>query len=225
MIEDLSDQKVQRISQYLTTEHFTLQGARNGAIAEANGRLGHFLSTVGSGIVALAFVANTTQLEPLFIGFSAVIFPILIILGAMTFIRTIQIGVQDMHLAQAINRIRHHYLEAAPEAESYFSFPHFDDPEAVQKTMRPFHSPLQGLASTPGPVMLINSVSVGAFVGIIAVGLFSLELIAAMIVSLFFLIIAFALHMSYAVRTWQRETRKNIEVRFPSLEENGKMNN
>jgi hypothetical protein len=224
-MKDLSDQKVQRISQYLTTEHFTLQGARNGAIAEANGRLGHFLSTVGSGIVALAFVANTTQFEPLFTGFSAVIFPILIILGAMTFIRTIQIGVQDTHLAQAINRIRHYYLEVAPEAESYFSFPHFDNPETIQKTMRPFHSPLQGLASTPGPVMLINSVLVGAFAGILAVGIFSLELIAAMIVSLIFLIIAFTLHRIYAAHIWQRETSKNIEVRFPSLEDKGETNN
>jgi hypothetical protein len=224
-MKDLSDQKVQRISQYLTTEHFTLQGARNGAIAEANGRLGHFLSTVGSGIVALAFVANTTQFEPLFTGFSAVIFPILIILGAMTFIRTIQIGVQDTHLAQAINRIRHYYLEVAPEAEAYFSFPHFDNLEAIQKTMRPFHSPLQGLASTPGPVMLINSVLVGAFAGILAVGIFSLELIAAMIVSLIFLIIAFTLHRIYAAHIWQRETSKNIEVRFPSLEDKGETNN
>jgi len=224
-MDDLSDQKVKRISQYLTTEHFTLQGARNGAIAEANGRLGHFLSTVGSGIVALAFVANTTQFEPLFIGFSAVIFPILIILGAMTFIRTIQIGVQDTHLAQAITRIRYYYLEVAPEAESYFSFPRFDDPEAVQQTMRPFHSPLQGLASTPGPVMLINSVLVGAFAGILAVGIFSLELIAAMIVSLIFLVIAFVLHRIYAARIWQRETHKNIEVRFPSSEDKEETSN
>jgi positive regulator of sigma E activity len=73
--------------------------------------------------------------------------------------------------------------------------------------------------------MLINSVLVGAFAGILAVGIFSLELIAAMIVSLIFLIIAFTLHRIYAAHIWQRETSKNIEVRFPSLEDKGETNN
>ncbi|MDX1614938.1 MAG: hypothetical protein R3300_11560, partial [Candidatus Promineifilaceae bacterium] len=77
-MEELSEQQVQKISQILTTEHFTLQGARSGTIAEANGRLGHYLSTVGSGIVAMAFVANVADLRPVFLAFSAVIFPMLI---------------------------------------------------------------------------------------------------------------------------------------------------
>lgn len=214
--EDLSDQSVQRMSQILTTEHFTLQGARSGTITEANGRLGHYLSTVGSGIVAMAFVANVAELQTVFLAFSAVIFPILIILGVVTLIRIVQIGINDAFLTQAINRIRHYYVEIAPEAEPHFSFPHFDDPDSVRKSMRPFHSPLQGWASTPGPVILINSVLVGAFAGIIVVGFFSVQLTTGIIIALAAFVVALVIHNSYPTYIWRRETQRDTEVRFPS---------
>jgi hypothetical protein len=217
-MEELSEQKAQLMLQFLTTEHFTLQGARSGTIAEANGRLGHYLSTVGSGVVALAFVANVSSLGRAFLIFSAVIFPILIFLGAATLVRVIQIGIHDAHLAQAINRIRHYYMEIAPEAEPYFSYPHFDDPASVQRAMRPFHSPMQGLASTPGPIILVNSVLVGAFTAIVAVGFFGMALVPGIIVALIVLALAFGLHMLYGMRVWPRETREHIEVRFPREE-------
>jgi hypothetical protein len=218
-MEELPDEAVQRMSQFLTTEHFTLQGARNGTIAEANGRLGHYLSSVGSSVVALAFVANASQLEPLFLAFSAVIFPMLIVLGVATYIRVLQIGIHDTRLTQAINRIRHYYMEMVPEGEPYFSFPQYDDPAAGQLSMMPFHFPLQGLASTPGPVVLINCVLVGAFAGIMAAGFLSMQLIPAVLIALAALVLAFWLHMILGNRIWYRETREKLDVRFPTPEE------
>jgi hypothetical protein len=217
-LEKLSDQTIEKMSQFLTTEHFTLQGARTGTIAEANGRLGHYLSAVGSGIVALAFVANVSNLGQIFIFFAGVIFPVMIVLGVITLVRTIQIGVDYARLSQAINRIRHFYSEVAPEAAPYISFPRFDDPDAVQQSMMPFYYPLQGLASTPGPVILINSVLVGTFAGILASGFFSAELRLAVILGSGTLVIAFILHMMYAGRLWKRARGESMEVRFPSLE-------
>jgi hypothetical protein len=214
-MEELSDETIQRMSQILTTEHFTLQGARGGTIAEANGRLGHYLSAVGSGIVALAFVANVAELQTVFLVFSAVIFPILIVLGVVTLIRIVQIGISDAFLAQAINRIRHYYVDVVPEAKPYFSFPHHDHPEAIQVSMRPFHSPLQGMASTPGPVILVNSVLAGAFSGIVSVGFFSAGILPGIIIAVGALVLALALHTMYSTHLWQREMR-HIEVRFPA---------
>lgn len=77
------------MSQFITTEHFTLQVARSGTISEANGRLGHYISVFGSGVVALAFVSIVSCLGPVFLGFSAVVFPIMIILGIVNLIRII----------------------------------------------------------------------------------------------------------------------------------------
>jgi Flp pilus assembly protein TadB len=151
-MENLSDQTVQRMTQFLTTEHFTLQGARNATISEANGRLGHYI------------------------------------------------------------------IEIAPEAEPYFSFPRFDDPEAVRQSMMPFHFRLQGLASTPGPIILINSVLVAAFAGILAVGFFSAGFGLAVLIAFLALGVGFVLHMLYSRRLWM-EGERQLEVRFPSLQE------
>lgn len=212
---ELSDRSIQHMSQFLTTEHFTLQGARNGTISEANGRVGHYLSTLGSGLVALAFVANTAKLQPIFLAFSSVIFPMMIVLGVVTLTRIMQISVHDSHLARAINRIRHYYIEVAPEVESYVSFPAYDDPDSVQVSMMPFHFSFQGLASTPGPVMLINSVLCGAFAAILSAGVLALSLLPTIGVGLLVLSLAFALHRWFATRLWARGTREDPEVRFP----------
>lgn len=215
-MEGLSDQRIHRMSQFLTTEHFTLQGARNATISEANGRLGHYISIVGSSVVALAFVANVSRLGILFMAFSTVIFPVMIVLGVATLIRTLQIGVDYARLVQAINRIRHFYIEAAPETAPYLSFTHFDDLEAVQQSMMPFQSSIQGIASTPGPIILLNSVLVGAFAGIVTVGFLGSDFRLAIGLSTLALIGAFALHTFYASRIWNRMTRDIMEARFPS---------
>lgn len=218
-MDEISDQAAQRASQVLTTEHFTLQGARNATISEANGRLGHYISIVGSSVVALAFVANVSGMGSVFFAFSLVIFPILIVLGVVTLIRTIQIGVDFVRLTQAINRIRHYYVEVAPEVKPYLSFPATDDPDSVQRTMMPFHSPLQALASTPGPVILINSVVAGAFAGILASTLFSIELVMALVIALGALVTMFILQMVYSGRLWKQSAAEALDVRFPSAKE------
>jgi hypothetical protein len=216
VMENLSDQEIQRMSQILTTEHFTLQGARNATISEANGRLGHYIGIVGSGIVAMSFVANVSELGAVFIVFSLVLLPVLIVLGFVTMIRVIQIGVDYTRLAQAINRIRHFYIEIAPQAEPYFSFPRFDDLDSVFQSMMPFYFPLQGLASTPGPVILINSVLCGAFAGILTAGLISTNVAVVIIVAGIALAIALAVHFFYNRHLWSQAMEKSMDARFPS---------
>ena len=212
-MDGLSEQQIQRISQLITTEHFTLQGARNATISEANGRLGHYLSTVGSSVVALAFVANVSGMGQVFIAFASVILPVMIVLGVVTFIRTLQIGVDFFRITQAINRIRHYYIDVAPEAEPYLSFPWYDDTQSVQQSMRPFNSPLQGLASTPGPIILINSVLTGAFAGILSFAFFAADFRQAILIALAAGIIGFVLHNLYGKRLWQQSGE--LDIRFP----------
>ena len=181
--------------------------------------MGHYLSAVGSSVVALAFVVDVSGLGPAFVAFSAVIFPALIFLGAMTLIRIVQIGLSDASLVKGINRIRHAYLEIVPEAEVYFSYPPYDDPDAVQDTMMPFRHPLQGFASTPGPVILINSVLTGAFASILVAGLLSAPPLLAIMVGLVALVLALGAHIAWNWRIWTRVARQEQEVRFPTPED------
>ncbi len=108
----------------------------------------------------------------------------------------------------------------APEAESYLSFSHYDDPEAVQVTMTPVHAGfLQGFASTPGPVILINSILAGAFASILAAGVLSLTVFPVIVIGVLVLVLAIGLHAQTAARIWPRKTREHMDVRFPTPEE------
>lgn len=217
-MEDQDRNSSQHLTQFLTTEHFTLQGARNATISEANGRLGHYLSIVGSAIVALAFVANVSSLGEAFFAFALIILPVIILLGFVTLIRTMQINIDYARLTQAINRIRHYYVDQAPDGKPNFIYPYYDDPESMLDAMMPFHFPLQSLASTPGPVILINSVLAGVFFGIMGTRLFGLGLNSAILVSLPGLMLSLLLHMLLARRLWSKASQEALEVRFPPPE-------
>jgi hypothetical protein len=55
---------------FVTTEHFTLQGARSSTIAEATGRATMFLGAVSGGLVALGLVATAAGVSTAFSAFA-----------------------------------------------------------------------------------------------------------------------------------------------------------
>jgi len=82
--------------------------------------------------------------------------------------------------------------------------------------MMPFQTPLQRLVSTPGPIILINSILTGALAGILVASIFSTDFDTNVISALLTLVIAFSMDMVYANRIWKKAAQKNLEVRFPS---------
>jgi len=61
--------------QAMTTEHFVLQAARSATIQEANQRATLFLTSVSCATIALAFVAQVTQMSRPFVLFSLILLP------------------------------------------------------------------------------------------------------------------------------------------------------
>jgi len=103
----------------LTTEHFTLQSTRAATITESLGRSTIYLGSLSASLVALALIAQGER--TLDVRLSAlVILPALVFLGTATFVRILETGIEDAICAQAINRIRHYYLELAGEHGRYF---------------------------------------------------------------------------------------------------------
>jgi hypothetical protein len=153
----------------LTTEHFTLQGARSSAIAEANGRAGSFLAIVSSGLIALGFVAQGDTLGPLRV-FALVLFPVLIFLGLTTYARTLQVSIEDVVLLQRINRLRRFYVEAVPEVARWLAPPSSDDTAGSVLRASYMRSRMhwQLLLTVPGAVGVLNSVLLAAWAGFAA---------------------------------------------------------
>jgi hypothetical protein len=104
---------------FITTEHFTLQGARAATIAESTGRATMFLSSVSGGLIALGLVATATRLGTAFYAFGLVLLPLLAFVGVVSFERTLQNGVEDHGYARRIARLRAYYFDEAPELLPY----------------------------------------------------------------------------------------------------------
>ena len=80
---------------FVTTEHFTLQGARAATIAESTGRATMFLGSVSAGLVALGLIAAATRIGTTFYAFGVVLLSTLSFVGFVTFERVLQSGIED----------------------------------------------------------------------------------------------------------------------------------
>jgi hypothetical protein len=116
--EGVGDPRPAAVS-FLTTEHFTLQGASSATISESTARATMFLGSVGGGLVALSLIATATGVGTTFYAFGLVVLPLLAFVGLVTFERTLQNGVEDHGNAGRIARLRAYYFDQAPELLPY----------------------------------------------------------------------------------------------------------
>jgi hypothetical protein len=158
----------QDILQFMTTEHFVLQTARAATIQEANQRANLFLTSVSSATIALAFVAQVTQMGSAFVLFSVILLPCLYIIGLVTFVRAVQVAIEDMVHARGMARIRHYYVELAPAMERYFVHATHDNYRALLADKAFKRSRWQSFMSTSTMVNAVASAIAGVFAGIVA---------------------------------------------------------
>ena len=153
------DEDRQQMSQFMTTEHFVLQTARAATIQEANQRANLFLTTVSSATIALAFVAQVTQMGQPFVLFSLILLPCLYVIGLATFVRTVQVSIEDMVHARGMARVRHYYVEIVPSMQPYLIHSIHDDDRALlsDKALKPSY--WQSFMSTAGLVSVISTLT------------------------------------------------------------------
>lgn len=117
--------------QILTTEHWSLLSSRSLGYTEAMSRASIYVAALTGSVVALALVGQATGFDDAFLAFALVLLPVVFFLGFVTIARLAQITWEDANWVQGMNRIRHAYLELAPELEPYFVTSKHDDDEGV----------------------------------------------------------------------------------------------
>src|SRR2546427_655345 len=148
----------------MTTEHYTLQTGRSITTAETNGRSSLFVGAVSSGLIALTFVGQLSHLGTAFFVFSLVVLPTLFFMRVITFERVLQSGSADVIYARGINRIRHLYLEYAPQMQPYFILSAHDDSSLPIENLGARHrAGCQVFLSMAGMMAMLNSVLAGSF--------------------------------------------------------------
>jgi hypothetical protein len=163
---------------FVTTEHFTLQGARSSTISEATGRATMFLGTVSGGLVALGLIATATGPGAAFYALGLLLLPTLTFVGLVTFDRAVQSGIEDHGYAQRIARLRGYYFQHAPELVGYLLS------VAPAERLR-----VQGLrggrwqkyVTVAGMVGVVTAVLAGAAAALLAAVIFDHKLVAALI--------------------------------------------
>jgi hypothetical protein len=119
----------------LTTEHFTLQGARSQTASESASRASLYILSVSSALVALGFIGQASQTGETFDVFALTVLPTLYVLGVFTFVRIVECGVEDLRYGVAINRIRNYYKQIAGDQAKLFLLSGHDDGRGVFANM------------------------------------------------------------------------------------------
>jgi hypothetical protein len=115
----------------LTTEHFTLQGARSQTMSESSSRAALFIGAVSSTLVALGFLGQLSPGGDAFNAFALTVLPTVYVLGVFTFVRLVECGAEDFRYGLAINRIRGYYKQLAGDQANLFLLSGHDDGRGV----------------------------------------------------------------------------------------------
>ena len=156
--------------QILATEHWGLLATRNITYGAIYSRANIFLTVVSAAVVALALVAQATEFGDRFYVFALLVLPVALLIGVGTYIRLIDARTEDFWLLSGMNRLRHAYLEIAPEHEPYFVTGHYDDERGLSETYGPGteNRLLRLLASTSTLVGVIDATLAGVIGGLVA---------------------------------------------------------
>ena len=186
---------------FVTTEHFTLQGARSSTIAEATGRATMFLGAVSGGLVALGLIATAAGVRTAFYAFALILLPTLVFVGLTTFSRVLQSGIEDFGYAIRIARLRGYYFQHAPELAGYL----LSVPPAERLRLQGIEGGRwQKFQTVAAMVGFVTAVLAGSTAGLLAAVVSAHSLIAAIIAGVLAAIAVFAALIRFQVSTWQR---------------------
>jgi hypothetical protein len=156
-----------RLLTALTTEHFTLQGARAATTSESAARSSLFLGSMSSALIAIGFLGSVVGGDSaLFRIFALTVLPTLCFLGVTTFVRLVELGTEDLLYGRAINRIRNHYLELAGEQAALFMMAANDDARGVLRNMGIRPRPIQLYLTNAFAIAVVTSVLGGSVVAL-----------------------------------------------------------
>ena len=212
-----------RAIQILATEHWSLLASRTLSWNESFSRSSMLLATLSAAVVALALVAQVAAFGEAFTVFALVLLPFVEVLGLGTFARLGEANGEDVRYLQGMNRIRHAYLEIAPQLAPYFVTSAHDDLPAVFSAYgiapvtrysigrRRLH---HAFVTTQGMVGVLNAMLAAVFGGLLGT-LSGWSTAAAVGFGAVLFAVAFGAQLAYGVAIYERY-RDGLTVRFPS---------
>jgi hypothetical protein len=187
---------------FLTAEHTTLTNLRTATISETNGRAAAYLATVSAGVVALGLVGNA-GFDRDFFAFGMLVLAPPVLVGLLTFGRSLQSSVEDIRLAERIERLRSVYGALLPHLAESFQAPAADSRDILRRVIGPgLPGPWQLLLTLAGLIATVNSFVTGVILGFavhLAAGTTSGAVISAAVVT----VLSFVGYMAIQARAFR----------------------
>ena len=203
-------------AQFLATEHWSLLATRSMTWTEIFSRTNTYLTVLSATVIALSLVANASGFGQDFLTFALLVLPVALLIGLGTYFRLIEADLEDAWLVIGMNRLRHAYLELAPELEPYLVASHHDDPAGILTTYS-FRSRVgltHWMSGSPVVVGIIDAVVVGVLAAVICEAASAgvvLRTITGVLAAA-----ATAALLAYVGYRKIREVTRNYHARFPS---------
>lgn len=203
-------------AQFLATEHWSLLATRSMTWQEIFSRTGTYLTVLSAAVVALSLVANATGFGAGFQTFALLVLPVALLVGFGTYFRLIEADIEDAWLVIGMNRLRHAYIELAPELEPYFVASHHDDAPGLLKTysFRTRVGITHWLSGSPVVVGIINAVVTGVLAAVICEAAGAGDTLRTIIASA--TAVATAIGLGFLGYRKVREVTRVYKARFPS---------
>lgn len=102
-----------------TAEHFAMQGVVGASVNEQQARASMFLFSVSGALVALGIMAQSDK----FLLFTAAVIPALYLMGLLTMMRLVDVGMESLDALVTVAKIRRFYRSLGPPAAELFEEP------------------------------------------------------------------------------------------------------
>jgi hypothetical protein len=156
--------------QILATEHWGQLATRSMLWNEIFTRAGMFLTTLSAAVVAIALVAQASDFGPEFRLFAVIVLPVVLFVGIATHARLGAAVEQEVWSVVGMNRLRHAYMEIAPDLEPYFITSHYDDFPGLLLSSGQYTRirPMMAITGTPTITGVLNAVIAGVLAALLA---------------------------------------------------------
>ena len=204
----------------LSTEHWSLLTARSLVYNETFSRGGMFLTLLSASLVALGFAYQGSGGGPEFPSIVVAVLALDLFVGVATLGRIVGASQEEFRAIQAMNRIRHAYLEIGPGLAPYFSTSRYDDAASVLEIYGPtfvgtswVRGIAHGLTTMVGMIAILVAAISGALAASVVIATVA-DARLALLVGVATGLIVTVLTSAFAMRTFGRG-ELGLEVRFP----------
>lgn len=154
-------------AQLLATEHWGLLAARGTAQSEVLTRITIFLTLFSAALVSIALIGQATGFDGLFGPSAIAVLAIVVIVGQLTQVRVLAVGMEDLMYVLAMNRMRAAYLDLDPGIAPYLMASAHDDMAGSNRTYD-FFGARKPIVQVAGSSMMLIIIVNGMLLGLLA---------------------------------------------------------